>query len=172
VHIYAPVVFGFARKRGLQEADAADLTQEVLRTVAGSAGRLDYDPRRGAFRSWLYTIARNRIHDFFAARRRETPASGDSAVQVVLEQQPAPDPDDDSALWREEYEQGLFHVAAQKVRGDFEESTWQAFWQVAVEAKPAADVADTLGLTLGAVYIAKSRVLARLKKQIGELQAE
>ena len=171
VDMYAPVVFGFATKRGLQEADAADLTQDVLRAVAGAAGQLDYDPRRGAFRSWLYTIARNKLHDFFAARRRQTPGSGDSAVQGVLEQLPAPEAHD-VALWREEYEQRLFHVAAEKVRGDFECSTWQAFWRVAVEGKPAADVANSLGLTVGAVYIAKSRVLARLKKQIQELQGE
>ena len=140
VDMYAPVVFGFASKRGLQEADAADLTQEVLRAVAAAAGQLAYDPRRGAFRSWLYTIARNKLRDFFAARRRQTMGSGDSAVQGFLEQQPALDADD-AALWREEYEQRLFHIAAEKVRGHFEDSTWQAFWQVAVEGKSSADVA-------------------------------
>jgi RNA polymerase sigma factor (sigma-70 family) len=75
VQVYAPVVYGFARKRGLQDADAADLMQEVLRSVAVAAGRLDYDAGRGSFRGWLYTVTRNKIFNVLDSRRRRDVAS-------------------------------------------------------------------------------------------------
>src|SRR5437879_8549382 len=85
VHLYAPLIYGFARKRGLQDADAADLMQDVLRSVAGAAGRLDYDPARGTFRGWLYTITRNKIFNFLDRRRHQVRGSGDSDARARLE---------------------------------------------------------------------------------------
>src|ERR1051326_7455619 len=98
MQVYAPVVYGFARKRGLQDADAADLMQEVFRSVAGAAGRLDYDPKRGSFRGWLYTITRNKIFSFLDAQRRQVRGSGDSGAQRLLEEQSGRD-DGTGALW-------------------------------------------------------------------------
>src|ERR671936_1315111 len=72
VQLYASVVYGYARKRGLQDADAADLMQEVFRAVASAAGRLDYDPKRGTFRGWLYTVTRNKLYTFLDGQRRHT----------------------------------------------------------------------------------------------------
>lgn len=166
VDLYGPVVYGFARQRGLQPADAGDLTQEILRAVAAAAGRLEYDPGKGQFRSWLYTVARNKLHDFAAARRRHCPGSGDTAVQARLDEQPARP---EEALWDEEYQRQLFAWAAERVRRHFEDRTWQAFWQVAVEGKSPKAAAAALGTTLAAVYMAKSRVLAALKKEIQQL---
>src|SRR5215468_8731061 len=89
VQLYAPVVYAFARKRGLQDADAADLMQDVLRTVAGAAGRLNYDPSRGTFRGWLYTVARNKIFNFLdRGRHRADRATGDSGTRERLEEHP------------------------------------------------------------------------------------
>ena len=82
VDIYAPLIYGYALKQGLQDADAADLTQEVLGAVARSAARLDYDPARGTFRGWLFRVVRNELADFGAARRRHRPGTGDTAVQA------------------------------------------------------------------------------------------
>jgi RNA polymerase sigma-70 factor (ECF subfamily) len=166
VEIYGPVVYGFARKRGLQEADAGDLTQEVLRAVATVASRLEYDPPKGWFRGWLYTVARNKLHDFLLARRRQGQGSGDSKVQALLEERPA---QREEALWDEEYQQQLFAWAAERVRLRFENSTWQAFWYVAVDGRSPKATAATLGLTLAAVYMAKSRVLTALRKEIQQL---
>src|SRR5579884_2622007 len=90
VELYAPVVYGYLRKQGLQDADAADLCQDVLAAVAGAVGRLEYDPARGAFRNWLFTIVRNRLANWHAARGRRVQASGDSTTQRLLEQCPAP----------------------------------------------------------------------------------
>jgi RNA polymerase sigma-70 factor (ECF subfamily) len=168
VDLYAPLVYGFARKHGLQDADAADLTQDVLRTVAGTAGRLEYDPQRGSFRGWLFTVVRNRLRDFRAAAARRCQASGDPAAQAVLEAQPVPDADE--ATWQREYEWQLLHAAAEQIRDSFQPTTWQAFWQTAVEGQSPKAVAQGLGLTVAAVYLAKSRIMARLRAQVRQLE--
>jgi RNA polymerase sigma-70 factor (ECF subfamily) len=171
VDIYGPLVYGFARKHGLQDADAADLMQDVLRAVALAAGRRTYDADRGSFRGWLFTIVRNKLRNFLARPPRYCQGSGDSAAQALLEAQPAR-PEDQAALWEQEYEKRLFTWAAGQVRDGFQDATWQAFWQTAVEGKAARSVAEALGMTVGAVYIAKSRVLARLREQIRQLEEE
>jgi RNA polymerase sigma factor (sigma-70 family) len=166
VDLYAPVVYGYARKRGLQDADAADLTQAVLSRVAAHVGRFDYDPRRGGFRAWLFTIVRSRLCDELRGRRNGTgQGSGDTGTQRLLEAQPAP-AEDESAAWEREYQRGLFTWAAAQVRPLFQQTTWEAFWQTAVEGKRARQVAEGLGLTVVAVYQARSRVLARLRAEI------
>src|SRR5205807_1625207 len=81
VELYAPLVFGFARKHGLQDADAADLTQDVLQAVSGGVRRLDYDPQRGSFRGWLFTVARNKLRNFVAAQHRPGRGTGDRESQ-------------------------------------------------------------------------------------------
>lgn len=169
VAIYAPMVYRFALRRRLQDADAADLTQEVLRAVARAANRLEYDPRRGSFRAWLFTIARNKFHDHRIRRQRHLPASGDSNVQELIEEQPAPE---EEQFWEQEYQHRLFHFAAEQVKDAFEPSTWQAFWRTAIDGKSGKETAKELGLTVAAVYLAKSRVTARLKNEVQRLQAE
>ena len=171
VDIYAPLIYGFAQKQGLQDADAADLTQEVLGAVARSAPRLDYDPARGSFRGWLFRVVRNELCDFGAARKRHQPGSGDTDMKRRLEEQPAPT-EDEAAAWESEYERQLFALACEQVRRDFNESTWQAFWLTAIQGKSGKEVADVLNMTTAAVYLAKRRVIARLRQQIDYLRAE
>src|SRR5262245_562081 len=105
VDVYAPLVYGYVRKRGLQDADAADLTQACLREVAAHVGSLDYDPKRGTFRGWLFTIVRNKLRDFQARSRFLHQGSGDSRIQQLLESQSAPEPDETE--WDQEYRRGL-----------------------------------------------------------------
>jgi RNA polymerase sigma factor (sigma-70 family) len=171
VDIYAPLIYGYALKQGLQDADAADLTQEVLGAVARSAARLDYDPARGTFRGWLFRVVRNELADFGAARRRHRPGTGDTAIRRRLEEEPAP-PADEVAAWEREYERQLFALACGQVRRDFQESTWQAFWLTAITGKSGKEVAGVLGLSTAAVYLAKRRVTERLRQQIEYLRAE
>jgi len=171
VEIYAPLIYGHARRSGLQDADAADLTQDVLRTVAGAIGRFEYDPSRGSFRGWLFTVVRNLLRNFLASRKRHLQGSGEPGHQAFLESQP----DHDNQLaeaWDHEYQQRLFMWAAEQIRRDFQEHTWQAFWQTAIEGRSVKDVAARLGMTVGAVYVSKSRVLARLREQIALLPEE
>jgi RNA polymerase sigma factor (sigma-70 family) len=172
VDLYAPLVYGFARKHGLQDADAADLTQGVLRAVSLAAGRLEYDAGRGSFRGWLFTIVRNHLRNFVAARRPGlNQGSGDDAVQRLLEAQPAPDADP-VQLWEQEWERQLFAWAVDQLRPCFHESTWQAFWQTAVEGCKPQEVARALGVNPAAVYLARTRVMARLRALIQKVQGE
>jgi RNA polymerase sigma-70 factor (ECF subfamily) len=164
VDLYAPLVYGYARKQGLQDADAADLSQEVLGAVAGAVGRLEYDPRRGAFRNWLFTVVRRKLSNWRAAGEHRTQASGDSATQRLLEQCPLPESVE--AEWEAEWQRRLFAWSCDKVRRDVTAATWQAFWRTAVDGQPGKQVATELGLSVAAVYLARSRVLARLKEVV------
>ena len=169
VRLYAPVIYGFARRRGLQDADAADLMQDVLRSVSSAIGRLEYDPGKGTFRGWLYRVTRNKVYNFLESRRRHPRGTGDSGAHKRLDEQPAREADIDD--WDKEYERGIFARAADRVRNEFQPKTWQAFWLTAVDGESAGDVGNRLGLSPGAVYVAKCRVLARLKLEIGRMEA-
>lgn len=159
VELYAPLVYRQARRAGLQDADAADVTQEVFRAVATKIGQFDYDPRRGEFRGWLYRITQNKLRD--ASARRQSVGSGDTAVHELLNDQPAaPVPDD----WDHEFRQRLLAWAYDQLRARCEPSTWEAFWLTTVEGASGEQVAAQLGLSVGAVYVAKSRILVRLKE--------
>ncbi len=168
VDLYGPLVYGYARKQGLQDADAADLTQEVLGAVAAAVDRLEYDPARGAFRNWLFTVVRRKLSNWRAARNCRPQGSGDEATHRLMEQCPAPAEAD--AEWDAEWQERVFAWACAQVRRDVADTTWQAFWRTAIDDQPGKQVADDLGLSVAAVYRAKSRVLARLKELVQSVQ--
>ena len=172
VELYTPLVYGYARKQGLQDADAADLCQDVLRAVAGAVGRLEYDPQRGSFRNWLFTVVRRKLARWRTAQQNRTRGSGDPAVNQLLEQCPAPAEGeaDGDAEWEAAWRDRLFAWACEQVRRDVRAVTWQAFWRTAIEDQPGRQVAADLGLTIAAVYSAHSRVLARLRELIQSVQ--
>ena len=168
--LYGPVVYGFARKRGLQDADAADLMQDVMRSVSSAIGRLDYNRDKGTFRGWLFTITRNRVFTFLSARRHRPQGSGDTSTHQMLDTQP--NASDGTDVWEVEYQRRIASIAMERVKSEFTENTWQAFWQTAVEGKSAADVASQVGMSPGAIYVAKSRVLARLKQEVESMRQQ
>jgi len=168
VELYGPLVYGFLRKQGLQDADAADLGQEVLGAVAGAVGRLEYDPQRGSFRNWLFTIVRNKLSNWRRAQRNRLLDCGEAAAEVLLEECPAPPRQE--AEWEANWEQRVFAWACAQVRRDVTEATWQAFWKSAIEDQPGKQVAADLGLSVAAVYQAHGRVLARLKALVQSVQ--
>jgi RNA polymerase sigma-70 factor (ECF subfamily) len=168
VNLYGPVVYGFARQRGLQDADAADLMQDVLRSVSGAIGRLEYDRRQGTFRGWLFTITRNKVFNHLSKQKNRPQASGDSGASRRLADEP--DQHDGDELWELEYQRRLAAMAMDRIKGEFQEKTWQAFWLTAVEGVAAGEAARQVKLSPGAVYVAKSRVLARLKAEVQALQ--
>jgi RNA polymerase sigma factor (sigma-70 family) len=170
VRLYGPVVYGFARKRGLQDADAADLMQDVLRSVSSAIGRLDYDRSRGTFRGWLFTITRNKIFNFLSARQARPQGSGDTTTNRLLDSHPASS--DDSESWELEYQRRIAALAIERVKGEFQENTWRAFWLTAVDGVAAAETARQIGISPGAVYVAKSRVLARLKQEAEAIERQ
>ena len=162
------MVYGYLRKQGLQDADAADLCQDVLAAVAVAVGRLEYDPARGAFRNWLFTAVRRKFANWRAAQAHRARGSGDTATHELLEERPAPE--GEQAEWEAEWERQVFAWACEQVRRDVTEATWQAFWRTAVDGQPARPVAADLGLSVAAVYLARSRVLARLKELVRSAQ--
>jgi RNA polymerase sigma-70 factor (ECF subfamily) len=171
VAVYAPLIYGYARKHGLQDHDAADLTQEVLTRVARGVRGLDYDPQRGSFRAWLFTVVRRALLNFRTGQCRHPQGSGDSGVLECLSQHPAPDSCAEEA-WDRDYEQQLFVWASSQVRPRVEPHTWSAFWRTAVDGDDTGRVAADLGITAAAVRLAKSRVMAQIRKVIAELELE
>jgi RNA polymerase sigma factor (sigma-70 family) len=170
IGLYGPVVYGFARKRGLQDADAADLMQDVMRSISSAIGRLDYDRNQGTFRGWLFTITRNKIFSFLSARRIRPQGSGDTTTNRLLDEQP--DGDDSPDAWELEYQRRIASLAMERVKHEFQATTWQAFWLTSVEGLAAADAAREVGLSPGAIYVAKSRVLARLKEEVETIRQQ
>jgi RNA polymerase sigma factor (sigma-70 family) len=171
VELYTPLIQRLARQKGLQEADAADLVQEVFGAVARWIDRYDPDPSKGSFRGWLSRIARNLILDALAARRRHPQGIGDTSVRRLLNAQPAPSPED-TALFEAEYRRRAFAWAAERVRGEVSEMAWRVFWMAGVEGNNAKAVALALGTTIGTVYHYKSQVMARLRRKVQELDGE
>ncbi len=169
VALYEPLVYRLARHKGLQDADARDVCQEVFQAVARSIDR--WEPDRGSFRGWLSRIARNLLINFLTRHRFQPRGSGATSVQELLEAHPAADPAA-TALFEAEYQRRLLRWAAEEVRPEFTPATWQAFWQTAVEDRPPGDVAAELGLSVGAVYIARSRVLSRLRRRIEKINGQ
>src|SRR6478736_2949631 len=167
LEIYGPLVHGLARRRGLQEADAEDLAQEVFRIVSRAIERYDPDPDRGSFRGWLSRIARNLIINLLAARRRQPQGSGDTDVHRLLEARPDP-AGEDSVCFEAEYRRRLIAWAAGRIRDEFSEPAWQAFWQAGVEGRPPKEVAQALGMTVGTVYQYKSRAVVRIRREIDQ----
>ena len=172
IDLYAPLVYGFLRKRGLQDADSADLTQDVLRQVSVAAKSLEYDAKRGTFRGWLFTIVQNRLTDHWRKEGIREHGGGDTDAQQQLNEIPQPSGLDASAEWDADYERQLFHYAANIVKQDFTPATWQAFWMTAVDGIGGREVAEKLEMTVAAVYLAKGRVMARLKDQVKLLVGE
>jgi RNA polymerase sigma-70 factor (ECF subfamily) len=171
VRIYEPVILRLAQARGFQAADAADITQEVFGNVAAAIERWNRKTDRGPFRAWLFTIARNLMINALAKRRRQPAFAGDPEAQAALENQAATVVDDGDLIDRE-YEREVFHFAADEVKGEFRDRSWQAFWRTAVMGETIGIVAAELGMTVGAIYIARSRVMTRLKQRIEEVEGK
>jgi RNA polymerase sigma-70 factor, ECF subfamily len=168
VALYAPLVLSWCRTWGLKPEDAADVFQEVFQAVAAHLKGFRRERSGDTFRGWLRTIARNKTNDFFRRRQREPEGVGGSEVQGILAQVP----EEASAVQDEvveEAENALLHRALEMIRGEFEPHTWEAFWQTAVEGRVTTDVAADLSMSPGAVRVAKSRVLHRLRTDLGEL---
>jgi RNA polymerase sigma-70 factor (ECF subfamily) len=170
VRIYSPLIYRYCRRCGLQDSDAADITQNVMHTVMRTIGTFEYDAARGRFRGWLRAVTRSRINDWIERRERQPAGTGDTGVEQRLRE--LADPAGEEDFWEGEHRQCLFDWAVEQVRDEFEDSTWQAFWRTSVEGAGTPQVARDLGLSVGAVYVARSRVLARLREKIQQIEGD
>jgi RNA polymerase sigma factor (sigma-70 family) len=161
--IYAPLVYGYVRRRGLQDADAADLTQDVMGEVARVIRSFEYQPARGRFRDWLFLITRRRLMRFSGRQARRIEQVCESAELEQLEDEGT------AGEWDDAFNARVLRVALQRVRPCFEPLTWRAFELVWLESRSAAETAGELSLRIELVYIAKSRVLKRLWAEVEEL---
>jgi RNA polymerase sigma factor (sigma-70 family) len=157
--IYGPVIRSYCRRRGLQPTDADDVVQEILGQVVRSIGTFEYEPARGRFRDWLGTVTRNRITRFFESKGREGSVIGNDATAQL--ESCAEDPE-----WTANLHARILEVALVRIRVGFETATWDAFERVWCVGLPAPEVARGLGMTIDAVYKAKSRVLRRLREEV------
>ena len=163
VQIYPPVVQRFIQRHGLQYADAAEVTQEVLSRVAKSIESWDGDREQGSFRGWLYRITRNQTIDFLRKRNRERSrnAGQDAGLSQVADPTTA-----QSSVFQAEYEKQLFHWAAEKLKPKFKPVNWQAFWMSTVEGRSIDEVAEQLGIECSSIYVARSRIMAKLSSLV------
>jgi RNA polymerase sigma-70 factor (ECF subfamily) len=166
VELYSPLVAAWCRSAGLRGAEAEDVAQEVF--LAVSAGLEGFRRQgQGHFRAWVRGITRHKLLDRYRGRQRQPAeaAGGTSAFEAIHN---IADPVMDSAQDQAE-RGGLYRRALGQIRGEFEPRTWEAFWRAGVEGEDTTAVASSLGMTPTAVRIAKSRVLARLRMETGDL---
>lgn len=163
--LYVPLVYGWARKSGLQDNDAVDVVQEVFQSVATRLPSFRHDRVGDSFRGWLYTITRNKIRDHFRDAADRPGAAGGTAANAQLHEFPAESNEDDVSRLTAD----LAYRAAELMKVDFEARTWQVFWRVVVDQVRPADVAGEFDMSVAAVYQAKSRVLRHLRHELDGL---
>ena len=169
VTLYGPMVYGWCRRWGMQEGDAQDIVQEVFRAVTGAIDGFRQDGVAGAFRGWLWTIAKNKANTYFSQRARRPQVIGGTDLQARLAEIAERYPDASLSEETSVETTGLMQRALDVIRGDFQERTWRAFLRTAVDGAGAAEVAAELKLTVRAVRQAKYRVLQRLREEFPDL---
>lgn len=167
--IYEPFVFRFARRRGLQDADAYELTQEVFLAVAKSIRRFEIDPQRAQFRTWLFRIAKNCVLKLLAKRQRAMTLDSATWERVAAA---VPQTDQSHLETEQAYRRDVFLWAAARVRKQVRAVTWQAFSLTCLMDQSVEQAAESLGVSRGAIYVAKSRVLHRLRLEVQQLEGE
>ncbi|MFO0915657.1 MAG: sigma-70 family RNA polymerase sigma factor [Pirellulales bacterium] len=160
VHLYTPLLYYWIRRQGFVREDASELVQDVMLTLIVQLPTFRYDSSR-SFSAWLKTVAGNRCRDM--RRRLQLRKKRDLPREVASEN------DEIEELADLEYQRRLAQEALTILQAEFEPNTWRAFWGLAVESRPARELAAELGMTVNAVYVAKSRVLRRLRQEFGEM---
>jgi RNA polymerase sigma-70 factor (ECF subfamily) len=173
VELYSPFVLHWCRRDGVREEDLADVYQEVFQAVASKIELFRKERPGHTFRGWLRTITRHKSYDLYRRSGQEPRGAGGSELQRRIQDLPAvsePTPEPEEVLGPDrEQERRLFWDSLEQIRSCFKESTWRAFWRTAVDGQPPHEVAEELGMSAGAVRVAKSRVLHRLRQDLGDL---
>jgi RNA polymerase sigma factor (sigma-70 family) len=165
---YGPLIYGWCRQRNLQDADAEDVTQNVLTKLAQKLRTFTYDARKGTFRGWLRTLTQHALSDYLESKRRVVVGSGDSAIRERVE----------AVAAREElltqlaqaFDLELLEEARARVQLRITRRDWQIFEQLAIAGRPGPEVARELGMTVAAVLMVKSRVQKKLRDETRHLE--
>jgi RNA polymerase sigma-70 factor, ECF subfamily len=169
VDLYGPLIFYWGRRHALNDDDAADVMQEVLAAVARTIDRFQHAPERGRFRGWLWTITRNKLRDHRRRLERQVNLAESGELACALESLPEEWSDDASEQSRQEVG-SLIRRALELIRSEFQPQTWNAFWRSVMDGQPSSQIAEELGLSENSVRQAKSRVLRRLRAELGDLE--
>ena len=161
--IYAPLLKAWLRKYNLQDNDVQDIAQDVLMTLSREIASFEHNGRTGAFRTWVRGIMVNRLRTFWRAKPRRTVASDDSEFEQRLAELADP-ASEMSKVWNLEHDQHVLRELLSLVESEFETTTWSAFLMVTFDGVEAKAVGQKLGISRNAVFIAKSRVLSRLRQ--------
>lgn len=165
VKLYAPLILTWCRRQGLNEADGQDVAQDVFVTLAKSLPEFSKTREGDSFRAWLATITRTRISDFYRRRAKSPVANGGSTANQFLQE--APELDATASFEISESDRKVvLHRALELIRGDFDETTWKAFWGTTVDGKDATTVSIEIGVSSNAVRKSKARVLKRLREEL------
>lgn len=168
VDLYTPLLRGWLRRQLLPDEDIDDLVQEVMAVVVREIPNFHYDRRLGSFRGWLRAITVNRLRMFWRAKKSRPLATGDSDLARKLAE--LEDPRSRlSQLWDREHDRHVANRLLEMIAAEFEATSWQAFQRLAIDGAKPTDVATELGMSLNAVYLAKYRVLRRLRREIAGL---
>jgi RNA polymerase sigma-70 factor (ECF subfamily) len=168
--LYAPLVAFWCRRWGVADQDIVDVLQEVFSAVASHLQGFRKERAGDTFRGWLLTIARNKTRDYFRRRSDEPCAAGGTEASLRLQQIAAPHVESDlTNAGDDAIVDGVLGQALESIRSEFHERTWRAFWGVVVEGRAVADVAADLEMRPGTVRVAKSRVLLRLRNELGDI---
>lgn len=161
VDLYTPLLYTWAKRCCTDHSDAADLVQETLVTLLQTIPHFERQ-RKGSFRRWLHVLLLNKQRDYY--RRQQI-------HQHALAQRPTPESSPDVAviISEQEYGQVLSQQALRLLQAEFEPSTWQAGWATLVQGRDVAEVARELGISANAVYVAKCRVIRRLREVLAGL---
>lgn len=169
VSLYGPCVLQWCRQADLGSADVADMFQEVFQTVAENLDRFHRDRPGDTFRGWLRVVTRNKLNDHFRRHRGEPRGAGGSAIQQWFLNLPAETTGSTAGACADAAELGVLRRALRELEKVFRPHTWRAFWRTAVDGQRPRDVAKELGMTPGAVRVAKVRVLQRLRQELGDI---
>jgi RNA polymerase sigma-70 factor (ECF subfamily) len=166
--LYGPLVFHWCRRLGLNPDQAADVFQEAFASVARGIARFDPGRSQGSFRGWLWTVTRHKVLDLQRRSAHLPDGVGGSSNQKRLAELPDPFTDESHDELDRNESASLVHRALTLIAAEFEPRTWQAFWRATVEQQPTGVIAEELGMSLASVRQAKSRVLRRLRAELGD----
>lgn len=166
VQLFYPLVRGWCQRAGLQEDDASEVAQEVFRAIAGNVERFERDDGRNSFRAWLRGITKRQLLAFWRKQKQQAVGVGGSSAQARIAELPQAFLDEPSVADVATERTELVRRALAILKSEVQEHTWQAFWRVVIEGDDSADVAADLGISVNTVYLAKGRLLRRLRQEL------